>query len=488
MHKYLVTSFDRNRIHLNKSFCDLFYLIDYLPRTSYGVQEGQSFISNFKNGIYLQYYTDILTEALEEILGYDRENYIIIPIVASKYSTNEKRYKNLLENLSKNLSIENGYSYVTHLFDTFEKHNLDDKFIVKDNFQINLEKLEGKKIIIIDDVYTSGRSFEQYYFQINKKIDSLIGIFLGKTNSKITENIESSLNNFRFYKYTQILDLKKRELLPFNNNGKNIEYKSEGIYEEYYLKDGIKNGKAFTFYLNGKYEEYFYLNNIKHGESYLYNSNGNIEVTFYKNGLKENRLITKYLTGAKEESILVNDKKHGVAKFYSTDGKCYSKYYEYGVETKLDISNLNKDLLSDGMKKIFKRLNLLTENVLLKKIDTISSRNNFKYSEFSFVREFGLTISEAFSYLHCPKKIFTSHIEKDNYRQIKIENNEHKFFWDFSNSNYTVESLDEITFKVTFTTVQIFFDDSFKINFRGCTNFISREVKLVCIFEDYSNI
>lgn len=215
MHKYLVTSFDRNRIHLNKSFCDLFYLIDYLPRTSYGVQEGQSFISNFKNGIYLQYYTDILTEALEEILGYDRENYIIIPIVASKYSTNEKRYKNLLENLSKNLSIENGYSYVTHLFDTFEKHNLDDKFIVKDNFQINLEKLERKKIIIIDDVYTSGRSFEQYYFQINKKIDSLIGIFLGKTNSKITENIESSLNNFRFYKHTQILDLKKRELSPF---------------------------------------------------------------------------------------------------------------------------------------------------------------------------------------------------------------------------------------------------------------------------------
>lgn len=197
MHKHLVTSFNKNKIHLDRKYSDLFYLIDYLPLNSYGIQEGQKFISNFKNGLNLDYYTNILTEALEEILGYDRKDYVIIPIASSKQLTNKIRYENLFENLSKNLLIENGYSYVTVLFDTSEKHKSEDKFIIKNNFEINFEKLKGKKIIIIDDVYTTGRSFNQYYFQIHKKVNSLIGVFLGKTNSKPTEKIESNLKNFR---------------------------------------------------------------------------------------------------------------------------------------------------------------------------------------------------------------------------------------------------------------------------------------------------
>lgn len=169
----------------NKKYSIKFFRVYYPKRYEIGFLDKKirDEIYEFKNGISFDKFLIEIKDWLIENYGtYQLNGIVFLPIPASNKKVNEKRYKRFCELLCKDLKIENGYDYISMKENNSPNHLKDNINSKKYEFILNEDKLKGKRLIVFDDILTSGKTFYSLAIaleDLNCKIR--LAIFLART-------------------------------------------------------------------------------------------------------------------------------------------------------------------------------------------------------------------------------------------------------------------------------------------------------------------
>lgn len=190
-----------------------FYLFDYLPlnysRLKYNIRNfsltdseilvkvREDIILKFKQGeIGLELAGLIAFSILKEDVNiFKDKSFAICMIPSSTAEKNSMRFNTLLYQISYYLNITNGYSYFKRIKDRDDTRVIDKRNVdTFEGIEISSE-IRGKKIILIDDVITSGKSLYSFERKLGRNI--FMRVFLSATidhrsfnNAKNYENYE----------------------------------------------------------------------------------------------------------------------------------------------------------------------------------------------------------------------------------------------------------------------------------------------------------
>ncbi|MDM1350937.1 phosphoribosyltransferase [Myroides marinus] len=175
------------------------YLFDY--RSSYSMNilvdpifksVSEDFIYNFKEGEYSEMLPIILATHIykkyKNVL--DKGNVCLCVIPSSTKDRSNLRFKALIKKVSYLLSIENGFDLITRSKDRKDsreqnKHSID----VLDGVNFDA-KLNGKTVILLDDVTTMGTSIQKFDQKLKQLgVNQAIDIVLAKTYYVIGTNL-----------------------------------------------------------------------------------------------------------------------------------------------------------------------------------------------------------------------------------------------------------------------------------------------------------
>lgn len=169
----------------NKKYSIKFFRVYYPKRYEIGFLDRKirDEIYEFKNGISFDKFLIEIKDWLIENYGtYQLNGIVFLPIPASNKKVNEKRYKRFCELLCKDLKIENGYDYISMKENNSPNHLKDNINSKKYEFILNKDKLKGKRLIVFDDILTSGKTFYSLAIaleDLNCKVR--LAIFLART-------------------------------------------------------------------------------------------------------------------------------------------------------------------------------------------------------------------------------------------------------------------------------------------------------------------
>lgn len=193
------------------------YVFDYIPQRLHSDQKYSNktlidiykFILNFKNGnidtIQLaNFLANIIADIIPDI--YLNKNFYLCVIPSSNKYDNDLRYKELINEISKILGINNGFTIISRKFDIDKsiqngiKNNID----VLKGIEISID-LNGKSIILLDDVITTGNSLKEFYkLMINNNVKEIYPLFLSRTiydkDLKYSLDIDYNVNNYDLFK------------------------------------------------------------------------------------------------------------------------------------------------------------------------------------------------------------------------------------------------------------------------------------------------
>lgn len=137
-------------------------LMSYLPKrypATAQQQEDRNEVYRFKNGNYSIRVLNGLESEINSIAGNDKGSYLICFIPASTSERTQLRYSGLASRLRSDTGCSATLSAVVNAFNrqsTIITGKTEDPTA---SFRVNASLVRGKKIILIDDVITRGRSF-----------------------------------------------------------------------------------------------------------------------------------------------------------------------------------------------------------------------------------------------------------------------------------------------------------------------------------------
>ena len=159
------------------------YIYEYLP-VRYEANEIQQKVRNvvyaFKDGRFDKDLLELFINQINDIIQEKPDEWVIAVIPASAKLRTIHRYASLLMQLSKVFNVEPRAIYnETDRPSTLDTGKLDNP---TKSFAVNKASVEGKNILLIDDVITTGRSFH-YCSELLKAngAKAVSGLFLAKT-------------------------------------------------------------------------------------------------------------------------------------------------------------------------------------------------------------------------------------------------------------------------------------------------------------------
>lgn len=159
-------------------------------------------IDEFKYGKYSKYFSNLFSNIIEDKCN-EKKDFIIMPIPCSVQpirdtgipADNEERmFKNVLNLISDQTKIENGFDYIRVNPDN---RKCDESlrclgYVVKD-YIIVVEKIKGKKIVLLDACITSGIRFITLANKLKSLgASSVEGLFLSRTYHHSNEILEAN--------------------------------------------------------------------------------------------------------------------------------------------------------------------------------------------------------------------------------------------------------------------------------------------------------
>lgn len=208
-----------------------FYLFDYLSNYTFNTlqnnieaySEIRNLIYNFKKGIFNDNLPIILSYCiLNEIFDiYNNEKYYICIIPASNIDSNFIRFDKLLQKISSELGINNGFDLVrrNYSINSSLQNGVKNTINVLEGISFS-DELIGKNVILLDDVITKGNSL----YNFNKKlfelgVNKVHPFFIGRTYYPVNKVLDSmdydyNFNNLSFlnqdlYEINDIFKIKK---------------------------------------------------------------------------------------------------------------------------------------------------------------------------------------------------------------------------------------------------------------------------------------
>ena len=168
-----------------------FALTTYIPkrkmrRASFEEQEDTRRVLEFKNGnkFYAKYFARKMAYALSAM---DLKDTIIVCIPASCKRTNDRRYKYFMQELCRLTGAINGFDAVQVMgkrkkFHVDHVHEVADG--TNDNIHIIEDAVKGRKVIVIDDIITTGKTASAFIDKLQTAGANVRGaFFLAKTKS-----------------------------------------------------------------------------------------------------------------------------------------------------------------------------------------------------------------------------------------------------------------------------------------------------------------
>lgn len=165
-------------------------LFEYIPqrmlrRASFEEQEASRKILLFKSG-HRSAVAWAVRAFLSALSQTDLTDTIIIPIPASCQHTYTRRYKRFMAMLCKATGAVNGLSFIkvdghrdkAHIAGGEVSHSLE-------NISIDTEHIKGRKVVIIDDIYTTGRTADRFLkMMVDSGAEVRMMLFLAKTRQR----------------------------------------------------------------------------------------------------------------------------------------------------------------------------------------------------------------------------------------------------------------------------------------------------------------
>ena len=175
--------------HFTKDGFNCYYLYDYYrkdtkhQRTDHE-KRARNLIFQMKDGRASHDAARRLAFAMNNQFPEDMrtKNHLILPIHASDPVKSHKRYFEFCKLLSWYTGIPNGYDAVKmndYKWESNVKTNIN-----LHHLDFDRNKLIGKYIYLIDDIYTTGTSFSAMVEELGLIKELVIGVFLGKTSAE----------------------------------------------------------------------------------------------------------------------------------------------------------------------------------------------------------------------------------------------------------------------------------------------------------------
>ena len=165
----------------NKNGYSYHYFHEYLPVKFEATDEQKrvrDFVYKFRDGDYKAIF-NLVRNRIEEIVSSEKAQWTICCIPAHSLVKTQTRFEAFLKQLSNELDVNNGYSLVSIKEDFVGSVFKTEPSSILPNLGFNNKGILGKRIILIDDVIKTGRTF----YEVADKLNSLgaskvIGLFI----------------------------------------------------------------------------------------------------------------------------------------------------------------------------------------------------------------------------------------------------------------------------------------------------------------------
>lgn len=164
-------------------------LYSYIPQrflrwSSFEEQDISRMIIGFKDGrnVYTRWAVRMFCRALAAI---DLTNVVVVCVPASTQYSHTRRWKRFSQLLCKQTGAINGFSHISVISDRKRAHITREYELatnIKHLLDIDADFFKGKNVLVIDDIYTTGRSSESFISAIEAAGAHVqMAMFLAKT-------------------------------------------------------------------------------------------------------------------------------------------------------------------------------------------------------------------------------------------------------------------------------------------------------------------
>lgn len=162
------------------------YLTEYLPKrysATMKQENDREVIYDFKNGYCSLSLMNTIVECIKEIKNeIGGNNWRVCFIPASTHHKTALRYSQLATAIESETGIPSDYHTILPKPELITQHMATGKTNPAEDFLFNKEQIEGKDIILIGDIITTGTNFTKTSLKLTELgAKSVIGLFLAKT-------------------------------------------------------------------------------------------------------------------------------------------------------------------------------------------------------------------------------------------------------------------------------------------------------------------
>jgi len=162
-------------------------LLDYVPqrylrRASFDTLENDRFILDFKSG--RRYATEKASRLVGKALSLmDLKDTVIVCIPASCQQTYTRRFRNFSAKVSALCGAIDGFEHI-QIIGKRDKVHICGEHATEDNVWIDEDFFKGKRILLIDDICTSGRTSDEFKERMESAGAHVrMAMFLAKTKN-----------------------------------------------------------------------------------------------------------------------------------------------------------------------------------------------------------------------------------------------------------------------------------------------------------------
>lgn len=163
-----------------------FNLLEYIPVRYQGLSTSQlqdrKEVFNFKDGNISASLKQSILSRVRNIISANPSNWVICFIPASTKAKTFNRFSSLALFLSREAGCEVFIDAITNRVDKEAGHISGKSNNPTEDFAFNTSYFKGKKVILIDDVITRGRTFDDTAFKLERfGANEVVGLFVAKT-------------------------------------------------------------------------------------------------------------------------------------------------------------------------------------------------------------------------------------------------------------------------------------------------------------------
>lgn len=174
----------RGKLRIDGALC--FYLHDYYPvsrnqKLTPEQKKADNLVFRFKEGACPALAAKLFSLAISRMPFFDGlAEPVLIPVPASTREKHRQRFASFCNRLSERLTIDDGYRAIRIEQDREEQKGTQQRDI--SGLVFDPEYIEGRDVLLIDDVLTTGLSFTLIKRELERLgTNSVTGLFLGRT-------------------------------------------------------------------------------------------------------------------------------------------------------------------------------------------------------------------------------------------------------------------------------------------------------------------